>query len=213
MKQRTAFRQPKERKHAPKTPSSKVVNDRAWKASRRRRSERWTGKEDDWCTPARRTIEAAVIEEELFHLRELQDLAAIEEDGFGEKHHRSGTVFTTPHEAPKEAPMQRTPDHVPGPRIDQIPGTPRMPVGSLSQPRPSGRVSKKRPWRLAAQPEQPKLTLLPNPDDEALRRKQPIDPTTRKATRIIPDDPALTESVDWTIEDLVEDARLARHGA
>lgn len=214
MKQRTAFRQPKGKKHAPKTISCKELG--AWKNRSKSRTprDRSDGEREDrqWQGTCRATVQRLVIEEELRHARELDDLAAIQADEFGldvyHPDHGAASLhrncYTTPHEAHKEAPMSRN---------ETIPGTPRTPVGSLSQPRPSGRVSKKRAPRLTAEPEQPKLTLLPHPDDAALKRKRPVDPTTRKATRIIPDDPRLTESVDWTIEDLVEDARLVRMGA
>lgn len=209
MKQRTAFRQPKGKKHAPKTISCKELG--AWKNRSKSRTprDRSDGEREErqWQGTCRATVQRLVIEEELRHARELDDLAAIATDGFGLRERTGHICYTTPQdEALKEAPMQHLNENT-------VPGTPRMPVGSLSQPRPSGRVSKKRAPRLTAEPEQPKLTLLPHPDDAALKRKRPVDPTTRKATRIIPDDPRLTESVDWTIEDLVEDARLVRMGA
>ena len=216
MKQRTAFRQPKGKKHAPKTTSCKELG--AWKNRSKSRTprDRSDGEREDrqWQGACRSTVQRLVIEEELHHARELDDLAAIETDRFGlgtyYPDHGAALLrrncYTTPHdEAHKEAPMQHLNENT-------VPGTPRMPVGSLSQPRPSGRVSKKRPWRLTTQAEEPKLTLLPHPDDAALKYKHPVDPTTRKATRIIPNDPRLTESVDWTIEDLVEDQRLVRNG-
>ena len=68
------------------------------------------------------------------------------------------------------------------------------------------------PWRtdVTIQPQQ---TLAVEPDAPALSRedrelleREPIDPTTRKATAIAPPE------TGWTLDDLIEDRRLADLG-
>ena len=205
-KPRTAFRQPKGAKHAPKHPTTKEVNDRAWREGRRRRNERWTG--DDWRTPSRSFLEHRAIEEELFHARELHDLAAIEHDGF-ERYERNITygTYTVPQE-PKEASM--TSNDLNPTRAILEGGVPVARTGSIAQPRPSGRVAKGRPWRDDCRI-QPEVTLLVEPDAPARDTYgEPIDPTTRKATPVLPPEPL--GDGEWSLDDIIDDRRLVRLG-
>lgn len=202
----TKFRQPKEGKCLPKQLTEREAQARAWKASKHPK-RRVCGcsicrHRDLWVdTLARSEDKRRAIEEERRHAAELNDLEAVNDDGYeGTKELKYGfyTTDPAPTEAPKEAHMHRTKNTKSGP--DR----------SIVQVRPGGSRAR-RPWRDDCTIE-PSLTITPDPeakaisaDDARLLAKRPIDPATRKA------EPVLPEGV-WSLDDLIDDRKMMRLG-
>ena len=131
----------------------------------------------------------AVIAEEIEHARELDDLDAVQNDEFGldeyiPDHGQSlliNGMYSTPSPAHPQPPMDEA--SITRPKEAHM-------HGSLVTVRPGSSRKKGMPPRLTAEPSQ---TFAPNPstrsrEDRELLEREPIDPTTRKAARVEPEE-------------------------
>lgn len=212
------FIQPKGAKHAPKVPSIKVLNDRAWKATKATRFECGCGVcmscDDAWKGDRKPRSEAKrlAIAEELHHARELDDHDAVMEDGFASSADHEPITYTT------RTTPSTTEAHKEAPTMKNAKSTATNRNGSIAQPRPSGRrMSKGLPARTDCAI-RPSMTLVPNPESPARKAEDarflavdPVDPTTRKAAPVLPTEPF--DKGEWSVDDIKDDLRLVRLGA
>lgn len=131
------------------------------------------------------------------------DERAIASDGLDRKEKRKTRTYTS-ETRPKEAHAMTTHSdtHV------RSKGGPPASTVTL----PTGSTKARHPWRTDVRI-QPAQTLAPDPDakalseeDRELLEREPVNPTTRKAAPIAPPE------TGWTIDDLLDEARLVRAG-